>query len=265
MNNTNQLIMTAEDVAAKFGIAVSTLKCNFNRTKETIEKKYGVILSKSGRGKDCFYIIENFEHSDPSRAVTLYQSMENNLVSAPIAAKLMDLHFLVFIGIVSSPQRAFRGSYLDLLKYIDIDISPTVEDIEKIREILRNLAENNFIMYVEDKTDPMYFMAAILRKTENEMRLELDAIRLFQKLVSGTRKSWIPLMKTYLALNFLDQPCTINNLIEATGLSEYKVRDSLSILSANNIIVKDKQVLYDKITKEFYCLGTQIDINAFGI
>jgi hypothetical protein len=35
------------------------------------------------------------------------------------------------------------------------------------------LAEKDYIMFLEDKTDPSYFMAGILHKTETDMELEI--------------------------------------------------------------------------------------------
>ena len=175
---------------------------------------------------------------------------------------MLDLHFLIFVAIVSTPLRAFRGSYIDLLNYIEIE--PSIENIYNAREILHTLAEKNYIMYMEDRTDNMYFMAAILRNTEKELTLEIKAILHFQSLVTGTKKSWIPVMKTYLALHFIDQPCTIDKISAATNLSAYKVRDCLKLMSENNIILKQK--VFDTATSgEIYCLGQEIDVNAFGI
>lgn len=259
----NQQTMTAQEVADKYRISLSSLTSNFPRSQEAIYKKYGVKLEKIGRGKSAQYHVTSFNHSDPSRAITLYQSLENNMVSASAAAGLLDIHFLVFIGIVSSPQRAFRGSYIDLLNYLDL--KPTSEAIDQIRIILQNLANKDYIMYMEDKTNNMYFMAGILKKAEDDMELEIEAILSFKKLVEKTRKSWIPLMQVYLALHFIQQPCTLKELSEITGLSEYKVRDSLSIFEQNNIILKNTVVHKDPITQSYYCLGTNIDINAFGL
>jgi len=115
-----------------------------------------------------------------------------------VAAGLLDLNFLVFIGIVSSPQRAFRGSYYDLLEYLDL--KATEDNFKAVRAALVSLSNNDYIMYLEDKTDPSYFMAGILHKTETDMELEIQAILHFKTLVEKRRKSWIPLMKVYLAL-----------------------------------------------------------------
>ena len=194
-------LLTPEDVANKYNVSLSSLKTNFPRTQATIAKKYGIQLEKIGRGKNAAYQIIDFTHVDPDRALTLYESLETNLIPTTIAAKLLDISFLVFIGIVSSPQRSFRGSYTDLLKYLELDI--TVENIDIMRIILNQLQDNDYIMYMEDKSDPMYFMAAVQRKTETDMDLEIKAILYFKKIVENTKKSWIPLMKTYLALHFI--------------------------------------------------------------
>lgn len=259
MNN----ILTLDQVVEKYEVSSSSLLTNFPRTQKAIAKKYGVQLEKIGRGKSAEYHIIGFDYIDPNRAVTLYQSLENNLIPTSVAVGLLDLPFLIFVAIVSSPQRAFRGSYIDLLNYIEVPVTTT--NLQQARSILQNLEENNLIMYVEDKTDTMYFLAGVNRKTETDMSLEIEAILYFKQLVSNTRKSWIPLMKVYLALHFLEQPCTIKQISAATQLSEYKVRDSLTMLAKENIIIKEKVVHCDAISQDFYCLGTQIDVNAFGL
>lgn len=71
-------------------------------------------------------------------------------------------------------------------------------------------------------------------------------------------------MQVYLALHITLQPCTIQQLAATTGLTEYKVRDSLTILQMNNVIEKEVLNQKDPISQHFYCLGTQIDINAFS-
>ena len=259
-----QSIFTAQDIVDRYQVSLTSLKRNFSRTQQSIEKKFGVRISKEGRGENTYYFIEDFSHSDPSRALTLYESLETNLVPMDLAVGLLDLNFLTFIGIISSPQRSFRGSYLELLKYIDIQAT-SAEDIQKIKEVLQHLVEKQYIMYMEDPSDPMYFMAAVQKKTEEEMELEISAILSFKKMVENTRKSWIPLMKVYFALCLLEQPCTIEELTEITKLTSYKVRDSLSILAEHNIIIKEKVTKVDPINKKYYCLGSHIDINAFGL
>jgi hypothetical protein len=76
---------------------------------------------------------------DSKRAVTIYKSQENNPLPLESAVGLIDINFLTFISIVSSPQSTFRGSYFDLLKYMDIEATP--QDAGVIRQVLQNLAD----------------------------------------------------------------------------------------------------------------------------
>jgi hypothetical protein len=118
---------------------------------------------------------------------------------------LMDINFFTFISIVGSPQSTFRGSYYDLLKYMDIDARP--EDAGIIREVLQGLAERNLIMFIEDNSVPSdpYFMAGIRHKAEQEMNLEIGLLTRLQEIARAEkRKSWIPLMKTYIAVMMLN-------------------------------------------------------------
>ena len=131
-----QTTFSAQEIVDKYQVSLTTLKRNFTQCQKSIEKKFGVRLSKEGRGANTYYYIEDFSHTDPSRALTLYESLETNLVPMDLAVGLLDINFLTFIGIVSSPQRSFRGSYLDLLKYIDIQAT-SAEDIQKIKEVLQ--------------------------------------------------------------------------------------------------------------------------------
>ena len=261
MNNTTTAL-TIEEVSERYEVAISTLKKNPSRTFEMIRKKYGVSLRKEGRGGNAVFYIENVDYIDPSRALTLYQSLEKNFIPAKAAASLLDINFLVFIGIITSPQRAFRGSYLDLMKYLELE--PNINNVETMRQVLTSLADNNYIIYVEDDTDPLYFLAGVKRKVEKELVLEIETILKFQQYVEGTRKSWIPLMKVYLALFVVQQPCTIKQLSNCTGLTEYKVRDSLSILEKHNVILKKREVVKDHFSECYYCLGTNIGVLAWG-
>lgn len=253
--------MTAEQLAATYDISLSTITSNFPRTQQAIKKKYGVVVEKIGRGKKAIYMIKNFERSDPNRALTIYESKEKNLIPMASAVGLIDINFFVFIGIVSSPQRSFRGSYLDLLQYLEV--AATAEDIITVKKALQELADHNLIMYIEDDTDPMYFMAGVKRKAEQSMELQIKTIQAFQRITEGTRRSWMSLMKVYLAIELSQQPCTAKNLAELTGLSVYQIRGAIDTMAKNNLLSKEVIRSYDIASDTYYCLGTQVDLNAF--
>ena len=253
------LLYTAEQIAEMYDVSVSSIKTQFPRTCANLMQKKGVCIQKEGRGAKAMYRILNFEHADPDRAVSLYKSLEKNSFDAPIAAGLLDMPFLVFIGIVSSPNKVFRGNYAQFLEYLELPV--TEDNINVIRNTLAYLVEQGYLMFQEDPSDNSYFMASVLRITEIQMQLEINAVLYFRNCVADTRKSWIPLMKTYIAVSYLQQPCTITDLMGATGLSEYKVRDCLDILSKKKVIMKEKVVKFKD--GNFRCYGQDIDVNAF--
>lgn len=256
--------MTAEELADAYGLSVSSIQSNFPRTQKTIFKHTGDIIEKEGRGKNARYIIKDMSRDDPKRAVTIFQSQENNALPMESAVGLMDINFFTFVCIVGSPQSVFRGSYYDLLKYMDIE--PTPEDAGVIRQVLRKLADENLIMFIEDDSAPNdpYFMAGIRRKAEKEMNLEIDILVRLQEIARAQkRKSWVPLMKTYIAVRMLNQPCTVRRIAELTGLSDYKVRDCLVTLEENNVLIRDLAYVTDELGGFRYCIGQNVLLNAF--
>lgn len=254
------IFYTAEQIANQYGFEISTLKDHFSRVQKSIYKKYGIMIDKMGRGEKTQYYIKDISLEDNNRAPTIFQSKEQNIIYPRTAASLDNLYLLTFIGIVVSPQRVFRGSYMSLLSYLELPIS--AQNIFEIKQVLAELEKRNLIMFAQDKTDSNYFMAGIVRRAEIEMAFDIKLLSYFKSLVENRKKSWIPIMKVYLAVNTLRQPCSTQQIARITGLSEYKIRDCLKILAQNNFI--SKRTIYEKEDEEtFYCKGTQIDINAF--
>lgn len=256
--------MTIEELAETYGLSVSSIQSNFPRTQKTIFKHTGDIIEKEGRGKNARYVIKDMSRDDPKRAVTIYKSAENNPMPMESAVGLIDINFFTFISIIGSPQSTFRGSYYDLLRYMEIE--PTPEDAGVIRQVLQQLADDNLILFIEDNSVPNdpYFIAGIRRKAEKEMNLEIGTILKLQEVARAQkRKSWIPLMKTYIAVQLLNQPCTIKKLSDLTGMSDYKIRDCLVTLEKENILVKDLAYETDELGGFRYCVGTNILLNAF--
>lgn len=258
------LVMTAEQLAETYNISIKSIVSNFPRTQAAIEKKCGDRIEKEGRGKNARYVIKDLSRIDTSRVITIYESKEVNKLPMKEVVGLIDINFLTFISIVSSPQRSFRGSYYDLLHYMDIDA--TAQDVEMIKGILYDLANKGLILFVEDNSvpDDPYFLAAVRHKAEKEMNLEIDTIKKLQVIAQKEgKKSWIPLMKVYIAVALLKQPCTIKKLSATTGLSDYKVRDCLVALEKNNILIKQVERIGNPTEGIYYCIGTNISLNAF--
>lgn len=258
------MVMTAEQLAEAYDISVKSITSNFPRTQAAIEKKCGDRIEKEGRGKNARYIVKDFSRIDQTRAVTIYESQEMNKLPMKEAVGLMDINFFTFVSIVGSPQRTFRGSYYDLLHYMEIDAQP--QDIETIKRILHELADDGLILFMEDNSvpDDPYFLAAVRHKAEKEMSLDINMLLRLQEIAKQeNRKSWFPLMKVYIAVALLQQPCTIKKLSDITGLSDYKVRDCLVALEKNNILIKEVERVTDPLEGVSYCIGTRVTLNAF--
>lgn len=254
--------MTLQELCDQYQVTESTVRTKFKTAQQQILKRYGVIIEKEGRGQNASYHIKCDNYIDPLRAPSMYMSKENNTLPCTIAAYLLDINFLAFLGIASTPQRSFRGSYYDFLRYLEL--SETANNVAIVKQALQYLSNQSYIMYIEDDTDTDYFMAGIKRKAELEMSVQLSAAAYFRSLVADSKRSWVPLMKVYLALHFLKNPCTIQQICDATQLSQYAVRQSLKILS-KNIVINRKKVVELLAPGCFHCHGTEYNINAFGI
>lgn len=70
--------MTIEEVSAKYGVSMSSLKNVFPRVKQSIMKKYGIEIIKEGRGASANYI-EIPLHITDNRAMVLYDEMKEDI------------------------------------------------------------------------------------------------------------------------------------------------------------------------------------------
>lgn len=232
--------MTIQEVCNKFHCAQSTVVNNFPRFQKSIEKKYGILLIKNGRGKNAVYeIIE-----DNSRAETLYKQDETRTVMLSAKqAQIMQFDFMVFLGIIMTPLQVFRGSYGDFLNYVQVQNNK--DNREKLRKSLEILNEEDYIHYKIDKTDENYFFAGIYRKVEEEISVGIDMIKECKILALKEKKrSWVNLLKVWLGVKYLYiqdlQPYTVQDLCNLIGLSAYQVREAGKVLEKDNVFKSDK-------------------------
>lgn len=248
--------MTLEEVAKKYQIDSETLKNQFKRKQAQILKKYGVLITKTGRGKDTVYTEEVM---NDGRALTIYEEKKESIVIGQDTIKLDNWQFLIFVAIVTTPLKVFRGSYKDFLLYTGINVSE--ENILTAQLALRALEQRGIIMYVIDRTDNNYFTATLVRKAEVEMQVGIDMIRDCKRIAEvNNKRSWIPLFKTWLAIIIAEehQPFTNKELEAITGLSEYTIRDNKKLLEKENVF-KTRKKYIDCQT----CIGQMVDLNAF--
>ena len=249
--------MTLEEVCKKFNYSESSIVNNFPRFQKAVQKKFGILLVKSGRGKEAVYNIIQ----DNSRAQTLYKEDESRTVMLSTReTHIMNFEFMVFLGIIMTPLQVFRGSYINFLSYIQVQ--NTLQNQQRLKEALISLKQGDYIHYEVDKTDSEYFFAGIYRKIEEEISVGISMIRECKLLALKEKKrSWVNLLKIWLGIKYLyiqdKQPYTIQDLCDLTGLSPYQVRESGKILQKDNVFKADR--VYRSYTK---CIGKRAVLNV---
>ena len=247
--------MTLEEVCLKLKVSESSIKSNFARTQKNLLKK-NIKLTKIKEGKIINYEIE---YLNDNRAMTIYEELRKDIVLNNESINFPNWEFLVFLAIVTTPMIVFRGSYKDFLDYVQV--KNTDVNINHLKEALQTLFDKDIISYMVDKTDNNYFIATIYRKVEEDMKIGIDMVKECKKLQEKYNKqSFVPLLKTWLGVQMLieNQPYTIKDIVNITGLSEYSVKESHRILKDSNIYKSSKA--YQSIN---CCVGINTELNGF--
>lgn len=246
--------MTLQDVCEIYGVSESAVTTNFPRVRDSILKKHNVHLIKLGRGKNATYEIQ-----EDFRALTMYEELKHEIVLDRASIQLMAFPFHVLIGIVITPMLVFRGSYIDFLNYLQTSTSES--NIELLKQALEELQAADYISYNVDKTNSNYFVAAIYRQKEEEMKIGIDMIRRCKAIADEHNKqSWIPLFKVWIGAQMLAERefFKMGDLEELTGLSAYQVREARKLLEGDDIFRTTRAYAAFDL-----CLGSHIELNGF--
>lgn len=249
--------MTREEVCEKYGVSDSSLKTNYRRTQQAILKKYGVKIEKEGRGEYATY--REVKDVDLERAISMYKEAKDDFAITKTTLKLVNMEFCCFLGIVITPMLVFRGNFKEFAKYMEI--KPTEANIAAIKSALSSLEEKGFIIYTLDYTDRTYFIASVSRKVEVEMRISLDMVKTCKKIAENhNKRSWIPFLKVWIGIQILQiqEPFTLDDICNITGLSRYQVRETKKLLEANELFRSSKAYRFG-----YACMGESVDLNAF--
>ena len=247
--------MTLQEVCEKLNLSESSIKSNFVRTQKILLKK-NIKLTKIKEGKIIHYDIE---YLNDNRAMTIYEELRQDIILNNESINFPNWEFLVFLAIVTTPMIVFRGSYKDFLDYVQV--KNTDININHLKKALQTLFDKDIISYIVDKTDNNYFIATIYRKVEEDMKIGIDMVKECKKLQEKYNKqSFVPLLKTWLGVQMLieNQPYTIKDIVNITGLSEYSVKESHRILKDSNIYKSSKA--YQSIN---CCVGINTELNGF--
>lgn len=248
--------MTLQEVCNKLDLSESSVRTNFSRTQKILLKK-NIKLIKLGRGISATYEIE---YLNDNRAMVIYEEMKEEILLSNESIEFPNWEFLVFLAIVTTPMIVFRGSYKDFLEYVQIKV--TDNNIQNLKVALQELANKDIISYMVDKTNNEYFIAAIYKKVEEDMKIGVDMIKECKRLQEKYRKqSFIPLLKTWLGVQILveeNHSFTIKDIVNITGLSEYSVKESHKILKESEIYKTSRA--FKTISR---CAGMNAELNGF--
>lgn len=247
--------MTVEEVSKKYDYTVSTIQKQWSRTQQSIYKKTGDFLVKNGRGEKTIYKVEPKD----CRALTLFDETKDNILLDTEDIHLANFDFIVFLAIVATPQLVFRGSYFDFLDYVMV--KRTSANLKALKDTLQSLTDRDLVSYVIDKTNSNWFVAAIYRSVETELSVGIKMVQMCKRIAEEhNKRNWVPLLKTWIGIQQLaeNQPYTMSQLSNYTGLSEYQLRECKKILEKEEIFKTSKAYL-----SFCYCLGTKVELNAF--
>lgn len=249
--------MTIKEVCEKYGYAESTVKTQFTKVQAKILKEKHIKLVKKGRGAAAYY--EEEVEPECCRALTMFQEEPHELLLTEGDVSFVNWTFHVFLALVTTPMRVFRGTVEQLCQYMDIPVTPANKDACKIA--IDELVTKKLIQCSLDPTDENYFTMNILRKTEREYKINYQMLLTCKELAEkANKKKWLPLLKTWIGVQMLEenQPYTVAQLQSLTGLSAYQLRECNKILKDNDIYKTSRAYAAMNL-----CLGTNVELNAF--
>lgn len=248
--------MTLLELCEKYSVSESSVTNMWPRTQKSILKKYGVSIIKKGRGKNAYYQEERKEPVSDGRALTMYEETHIDFMLNKDSLNLLNSDFLIFLGIVSTPMAMFRGTPQDFLSYIGVTVNQ--DNLDMLDDTLLNLADRELICYdVDDDVIILY----IRRKAEKEMKLGIEMIQHCRQLAEKTGKrkdSWLKILKVWIAIQIAaeDQPFTLQDISDMTGISRTQVSEYKRILEDDDIFKTSRAGSY------LICRGSYVDFNA---
>ena len=245
--------MTVKDISTRFGFSQSSIIKNFNRTAESIEKKYNIILTKNRDKNGNIY----YEVTD-GRAKTIYDEDGKEMKIDLQTLRFENFQFSIFIIIVMTPWGVFRGTRQDFLKYAGIRKSK--KNLEKLDKAFLDLNEKEYIAFHEDGKKIVVY---VRDKIEEEMNIDLAMIKRCRDICKKNKKNnekIIQLVKVWLAIRicYYSQPFTNADIIRLTGLSDYQIRDALNMFNGE----EDLFVIW-RVGNYNFCKGKGVDLCAW--
>ena len=249
---------TIEEVAELFGKSVTSLKTNFTRTIDSINKKFGAIVTKCKDKDGIYYTIEI------PRALTIFEEQEREEgIFIPLGAiKLNDLKAYIIVAVAAMPQGVFRGTAEQFLDYIGL--SKSQKNID-----LFNVAVNDFIedeegSYVFCKKDNVTVTIHIKDTVESELGFTINLLRDFKNLIEKNNKQPIKivqLLKVWKAYDVMTtvlkwDPITDKDVMKFTDLGLFQIRDVKKLIDDPYYMSRMRKGTYN------YCEGYTIGLSG---
>lgn len=248
--------MTVEEVSKKIGLQPKTIENQFKRSQEKALRLGYELVRIKGEDKKWGYYIEKL------RAPTLFLEEENQrpLPLCRDSMKWLTWDLMVFLGLCGNNQLVWRGHYDDFLKYLEINI--TKENLQLLQESLFNLKEKGYIIFIQDKSyGEQMFIAAISEKIEIDNHFYISRVKKCREIQKkNNMRSWIPLLKTWLIIDYLNQSApngiyTVKKISEETGLKESTIRDCTKKLREADVISQTLKYWVDNESEQVWCRG----------
>ena len=157
IDNRKFQALSADQICEIFECSKSSLISNFNRTRDSIEKKFGVILAKLILKQGIYYYICD----DRSDEISIYRGNED--IPIPVESLGYQAYaFFIFLAISASEFGAYRGTRENLLNYVGI--KPTKKNIDMLNEVLITLENKKVIMVRYDEDYIIVYLKAGVEK-----------------------------------------------------------------------------------------------------
>ena len=246
--------MTAKEVCQMFGCSENSLRTNFNRTAASIKRKYDVDIFRLEKGKEKYYQI--FEDKT-KRALTIYNE-ENNIPITLESLGYEAYQFYIFLALAASQQGVYRGSQIDLLRYIGVQ-KPQKRHIDNLKKAINSLVQKKCVVIHEDQD---YIILYLKRGIESKYLVKINMLKECQKIANENHKQFTKIpqfIQVWEAVRICaeKQPFTYADLAKLTGLSYKQIRDVRRLLESNDAFKTSRAGSY------FLNMGSNVELNGF--
>ena len=255
-------VYSREEFLKQENISEDYLNKRFGYIQQKYQKN-GYILEKIKENKEWKYIVK----TEKTLTLGKYTYLDENLF-----AEYQGYAFALLFILGSCRKFVYKGSIYDLFDLMGID--KTKKNKESFKLILDTLAEQKVIYYMTDPTAPDIHVIVLTSSAETCLKMNSELFDIVFQVTE--KKDFVDCLKVLVAIILLhgekknqEAPIMNKEIIQKTGMSAYKVRKALKLLSNNNGPVYLGRVHWEISEDEdngsiyFRNKGRDCDINVF--